>query len=119
MQILTICHGPTGTVTQFNYKTREAAEKSQLAIWSGADEFSTINDDFNTHAQIKRSSIHSVCLEDADESMNVQIERQLSVARANIKLQNKAANDPSIKLANSGFALNHPGAPGRGLPRLG
>jgi len=111
MHSLTVVFGPAGGMNQFLFKERSEAEKAVKSARDTSDEFVVIKDDFNGYGEIKKASIHSLTIEDlTSESM---IERSLANAKAQIKLQNRAANDPAIKFAasNGGFALNHPGPP--------
>lgn len=116
---LTVTFGPNSSVMQFFYKDKKSADDAYAAIINGATVPCEIGDDFGLLGSLK--DIHGVVVSDMNESLNAEIERQIMVAKAQIKAQNKAANDPAIKFsaANGGFALNHPGSPAGAAGNVG
>lgn len=114
---LTIVFGPNGTAIQFLFNEKESALKALAASKNSAAEEAVINDDYGQHAEIARSQIHGRIIEDLAASGDAMGERQIQNAKTQHKTQNKAANDPTLKLLNGGMAMNHPGAPMGGARR--
>lgn len=117
MHSLTLVFGPQGTTIQFLFSKREDAMKMLAASKNTADDLAVIEDDFGQHAEIKISGIHARCVEDLAMSGDAVIERSLQNAKTQHKGNNRAANDPALRLLNGGMALNHPGAPAGAMRR--
>ncbi len=114
---LTIVFGPNGTAIQFLFNEKETAMKALAASKNSASDEAIIEDDFGQHAEIARSQIHGRILEDLAMAGDAHGERAIQNAKSSHKTQNKAANDPTLKLLNGGMAMNHPGAPMGGARR--
>lgn len=120
MYSLTVLAGPVGSTVQFLFKEEKDAKESRDLFRSATHDTDriSIKDDFGTEGDFRRSEVFAVLLESLAGSGDAVIERTLQQAKTNLKAQNKAANDPTLKLhAAGGFPMNHPGAPTMGGQR--
>lgn len=108
---LTIVFGPTGTAVAFLFNEKDDAMKALASTRMTSSDVAVIKDDFGQHAEINTGSIHGRIIEDLAMSGEAAGERQIQNVKSNAKMQNKAANDPALRLLNGGMAMNHPGAP--------
>lgn len=107
---LTIVFGPTGAGSKFLFKERGDAEKMLSAIKNTATDIAAIKDDFGSHAEFKTAQIHAMII--SDLASDDVIEREIQRNKISVKFNNRAANDPMLKLALAPqMAMNHPGAP--------
>lgn len=114
MHSLTVLCGPTGSLIQLLFKDeKKARDTRDLFRTPPKDgEYIVAEDDFGTSADFSRADVFAVILESLAGAGDAVIERSLQQAKTQVKAQNRAANDPALKvLAPGGFPLNHPGAP--------
>lgn len=120
MHSLTICFGPTGTIWTLLFKAEEKAgvlynayvdhrmNKAEGGALIGAD-------DFGQSIAIDMDQIHSIMIDDMDQSQMAYIERALHQARSQAKAQSRAMGDPILKTAimSQGPAVHSPFPNGR------
>lgn len=113
---LTVVFGPNGAAMQFAYKERKDAEAAFVALGATSADFAEIVDDYGQRGSFRISGIHGKIIDDVAQTGDAQIERQIQAAKTNVKLSNRAANEPAIKFSatTAGFPINHPGAPNGG-----
>lgn len=110
---LTIVFGPNSHAIQFLFKERNRAESALEATKIDA-QYVTVDDDFDQHGEFKAADIHARLIDSLSGSGDAMIERTLQNSKTQIKAQNRAGNDPLLKMAMNGLGgapLNHPGAP--------
>ena len=113
LHTLTLVFGPNANILKFTFKDREAAMKAYEASKRDASMGIFIKDDYGTEGEVVASAIHARVLEDISGVWDGRSEAAIADAKGQIKAQNKAGNDPMLKLHMS-TTLNHPGAPNGG-----
>ena len=100
MYSLTIHFGPSAMVWQFLFKEKIDGQKAYVAA-TGSDTVFHIEDSFGQQAFFKAEDSHGVLLEDLDLVEEAQIQRSLVNARAQAKLNSRAAQDPTLRAAQA------------------
>jgi histidinol phosphatase-like PHP family hydrolase len=112
MFTLSIAFGPASAQYQFNFKTKEAADKAYDAVEDAAKKSQPayITDDHGSRARI--ANIHGCIMEDLDAANKVRADRWLMEQRTQAKAMQAAHNDPVLKtmamMANGG-GMGFPG----------
>lgn len=101
MYSLTIHFGPNAMCWQFLFKEKENAYAAQKEVWAKDTGWLDMDDDFGQFGRVLRSSVHGVLLEDLDLVEEAQIQRSLVNARAQAKLNSRAAQDPTLRAAQA------------------
>jgi len=83
----------------FEQKTHALAVAAAHKTAKDTDTAMTITDDFGTTAEIMPHGVNGILIEDFSKTGDAAIERMLFQHRAQAKGQNKAANDPFLKLS--------------------
>jgi hypothetical protein len=99
MYSLSISFGPTGTVWQFLFKEKEAAQGAHKSISENikAGLMAQIQDDYGQIATF--GNIHGYLLEDLPAVETARIQRSLIDERCKAKFIKAATDDPTIKAA--------------------
>ena len=96
-----ISFGPSGNQWLFMFEKKESALKIRTDHTQAKlhDKMLVIVDDYGNEAEIMPHSIYGILIEDLTKVGDAAIERSLYQARAQAKGQNKAQNDPLLKLS--------------------
>ena len=97
----------------FIYKTRDAAKADFDQAWQSPTAYFNLSDDYGVTGTFTHADV-VLTLSDFEEQLNGQIERDILFAKAQIKGQMKASNDPTLKA----HAMLNPTRP-LGMPGMG